>query len=118
MAKFLIGVVTGIILTGLFLIIAVFAVAVRVREKPAVVADNSTLVLDVDGDTPERAQVEFPIPFFERKTPPTVAELWTTLRKAAADTHVKALVFEPRNLSVGWGKLEELRGDLENFRKS
>ncbi|MCU1274146.1 MAG: signal peptide peptidase SppA, type [Bryobacterales bacterium] len=118
MAKFLIGVVTGVILTGLFLIIAIFAVAARVREKAPVVADNSTLVLEVDGDIPERAPVEYPIPFLERKTPQTVTELWTTLRKAAADPHVKALVFEPRNLSVGWGKLEELRGDLENFRKS
>src|ERR1700730_17179202 len=118
MAKFLIGLVTGVILTGLLLIIQIFAVAARVREKAPVVAENSTLVLEVDGDIHERARVEYPIPFLERKAPPTVAELWTTLRKAAADTHIKALVFEPRNLSVGWAKLEELRGDLENFRKS
>ena len=71
MAKFLIGVVTGVILTGLFLIIAIFAVAARVREKAPVVADNSTLVLEVDGDIPERAPVEYPIPFLERKAPPT-----------------------------------------------
>jgi protease IV len=118
MAKFLIGLVTGIILTGLFLIIAIFAVATRLREKAPAVADNSTLVMEVDGDIPERAPVEYPIPFLQRKAPPTVAELWTTLRKAAADPHVKALVFEPRNLSVGWAKLEELRTDLENFKKS
>jgi len=104
MAKFLIGVVTGIILVGLFLFIAVFALA-RLREKPPVISDNSTLVLDLEDDVPERAPVEFPIPFLERKTPPTVADVWTTLRKAAADSHIRAIVFEPRNLQLGWGKL-------------
>src|SRR3984893_12929004 len=117
MAKFLIGVLTGFILVVLFLFIAVFAIA-RLREKPPSIASGSTLILPLEGEIPERAPVEYPIPFLEQRTPPTVAELWTTLRKAAADPHVKAVVFEPRNLSVGWGKLEELRGDLENFRKS
>src|SRR2546423_12193292 len=82
MAKFLIGVVTGIILVGLFLLIGVFALA-RLREKPPTVADNSTLILELEGALPERAPLEFPIPFLQRKTPPTVADIWSTLRKAA-----------------------------------
>ena len=40
------------------------------------------------------------------------------LRNAAADPHIKAIVLEPRGLSVGWAKLEELRGDIVNFKKS
>jgi len=117
MAKFLIGVLTGIILVGLFLFIAIFALA-RMREKPPVIADGSTLVLDLEGEIPERAPVEFPIPFLQRHTPPTVADVWGTLRKAAADNRIRAIIFEPRDLSIGWGKLEEIRADLENFRKS
>src|SRR6185295_5804564 len=54
----------------------------------------------------------------ERRNSPTVENVWTTLRKAAADSHIKAIVFEPQNLAIGWAKLEELRGDLENFKKS
>ena len=42
MAKFLIGVLTGVILVGLFILIAIFALA-RMREKPPVIADGSTL---------------------------------------------------------------------------
>jgi protease-4 len=117
MGKFLIGVLTGVILTGLVLVIGVFAIA-RMQKKPPAIADGSTLVLELDGEIPEKAPVEFPIPFLEQRTPPTVADIWGMLRKAAADNRIKAIVFEPRDLAVGWGKLEEIRGDLENFRKS
>jgi len=117
MAKFLIGVLTGIILVGLFLLIAIFALA-RMREKPPVVAEGSTLILELEGIIPERAPVEFPIPFLQQRTPPTVEDVWMTLRKAAADKRVKAIVFEPHDLMIGWGKLQEIRADLEDFRKS
>jgi len=117
MAKFLIGVLVGVILTGLVLVIGVFAIA-RMREKPPSIADGSTLMLELEGEIPEKAPVEFPIPFLEQRTPPTVTDIWATLRKAAADNRIKAIVFEPRDLAVGWGKLEEMRGDLENFRKA
>src|SRR5579862_7571685 len=117
MAKFLIGILTGIILTGLVLVIGVFAIA-RLRDKPPSIAEGSTLVLELDGEIPEKAPVELPIPFLEQRTPPTVTDIWGTLRKAAADSRIKAIVFEPRDLAMGWGKLEEVRSDLENFRKS
>jgi len=117
MAKFLIGVLTGIILTGLILVIGIVAIA-RMREKPPSVADGSTLMLELDGEIPEKAPMEFPIPFLEQRTPPTVTDVWAVLRKAAADNRIKAIVFEPRDLAIGWGKLEEIRDDLENFRKS
>ncbi|HKW98898.1 MAG TPA: signal peptide peptidase SppA [Bryobacteraceae bacterium] len=117
MAKFLIGVLTGIILTFLFVFIAIFAIA-RLREKPPEVAEGSTLVLELEGAIPERAPVEFPIPFLQQRTPPTVEEVWLTLRKAAVDSRIKAIVFEPHDLVVGWGKLQEIRNDLENFKKS
>src|SRR5580704_2031992 len=117
MAKFLIGVLTGFILVVLFLFIAVFAIA-RLREKPPSIASGSTLILPLEGEIPERAPVEYPIPFLEQRTPPTVAEVWATLRKAASDSRIRAIVFEPRNLQMGWGKLEEIRADLENFKKT
>jgi len=117
MAKFLIGVLTGIILTGLILVIGIFAIA-HMKEKPPSVADRSALMLELEGEIPEKAPVEFPIPFLEQRTPPTVTDIWGTLRKAAADSRIKAIIFEPRDLQIGWGKMEEIRGDLENFRKS
>lgn len=117
MAKFLIGILTGFILAGLIFVIALFALF-RSREKPPVIADKSTLVLQLEGELPERAPIEFPIPFLEQKTPLTVENVWSLLRKAAADRRIRAIVLEPRGLLVGWAKLEELRADLEQFRKS
>lgn len=117
MAKFLIGVLTGGILAIVILVIAAFAFA-SLREKPATVADGSTLILRLEGDLPERAPIEFPIPFLQSKTPLTVENVWNLLRKAAADSRVKAVVLEPRGLGVGWGKLQEFRADLLQFKKS
>ena len=117
MAKFLIGVVTGVVLVIVFVVIAVFAV-VPGREKPPTIAAGSTLMLQLDGEMPERAPVELPIPFLQQRESMTVENVWSILRVAAADSRIKAIVLEPRNLSMGWAKLQEVRGDLEQFKKS
>jgi protease-4 len=117
MVKFLIGLVVGIILTGLMLLIVFFAL-LRFREKPPAIAENSTLVLELDGEVPERAPVEFPIPFLEQRSPLTVENVWSLLRKAAVDSRVKAVVIQPRGLQIGWAKAQEIRSDLEQFKKS
>ena len=116
MVKFLIGIGTGVLLT-ILTVVLVFLALLRFREKPPSIADNSVLVLRLSGDIPEKPPMEYP--FFMGDGPGmTVANVWSTLRKAAADPHIKAVVLEPEGLGVGWGKLEELRADLEQFKKS
>ena len=82
------------------------------------VSANTTLVLHLEGDLPEQSPIEFPIPFLEQQQPLSVAEIWKVLRNAAADPRIKAVVLEPRGLGVGWAKLEELRSDIIDFKKS
>ena len=55
MAKFLFGLITGVVLcvVGLFLIF--FALARSFRESAPAVAQNSVLQLQLSGDIPERA---------------------------------------------------------------
>src|SRR6266403_2878490 len=118
MAKFLIGLVTGAILTILCAVVLVFSLARFGTDKRVAVPDNATLVLRLEGEIPERSPVELPIPFFEQQTQSTVKDVWELLRKAAVDSRIKAVVFEPRNISAGWAKLEEIRAGLEKFRKS
>jgi protease-4 len=48
----------------------------------------------------------------------TVEDIWSMLRRAASDSRIKAVVFEPEDSSVGWAKMQEIRADLEQFRKS
>jgi protease-4 len=117
MVKFLIGLITGVLLVFLGFVFLVF-VLVQFREKPPRIAENSVLVLRLEGNIPEKPPLE--MPFFLGAGGPgmTVAQVWMTLQKAAADSHIKAIVLEPEGLSTGWAKLEEIRTGLERFRKS
>jgi protease-4 len=117
MVKFLVGLITGVLLVFLTFIFLVF-ILFQFREKPPQVAGNSVLVLRLEGDIPEKPPLELP-DFLGAGGPGlTVAQVWTTLQKAAADSHIKAVVLEPEGLSAGWAKIEEMRADLERFRKS
>jgi len=118
MAKFLFGLITGVVLCVLGILLLVFALARSFRESPPVVAQNSVLELQLSGDIPERSPVEVPFGALAERPAATVAGVWMTLRKAAVDTRIKAIVLEPASLSVGWGKLEEFRADLERFKRS
>lgn len=116
MVKFVLGLVTGVILVFLSFILLFFA-ALRLRERPPEVSNNSVLVMRLSGDIPEKPPVELPL-FSSDRNAITVTNVWMALRKAAADPHIKAVVLEPEGLDIGWGKMEEIRSDLEQFRKS
>src|SRR5258708_2978354 len=118
MGKFLIGLLTGAILTILCGVVLVFSLARFGTDKRVAVPDNATLVLVLEGEIPERPPGDLPIPFCEQQTQSTVKDVWELLRKAAVDSSIKAVVFEPRNIDAGWAKLEEIRADLEQLRKS
>ncbi|MGA3189096.1 MAG: signal peptide peptidase SppA [Bryobacteraceae bacterium] len=117
MRKFALGFVIGLLFAGLVAFI-IGAAIMRFSDHPPVVADASTLVLHLEGELPEQPQVELPIPFLEDQQPMTLVETWQLLRKAAVDSRIKALVLEPRDLSVGWAKLEELRASIVAFKKT
>jgi protease-4 len=117
MKKFLLGFLIGLIFAGLGAVIVGFA-AMRLSDRRPSVSNNSTLVLRLEGEMPEQQPVDVPIPFLEGQQPLTVPETWQLLKKAAADSRVKAVVLEPRGLAIGWAKLEELRADIVAFKKS
>jgi protease IV len=118
MKKFFLGVLVGLVFAVLAGFIIILAFAKLAAPKTPVIAANSVLVLNLDGDLPESAPVEFPLPFLERQSPVTVRDFWSSLHYAASDKRVKAIVVRPRGLSAGWAKLQEIRDDLVNFKKS
>jgi protease-4 len=117
MGKFLLGLLTGFIVTVLIVVIAGFAIA-SLRTKAPAVADGSTLILRLDGDAPEAPPLDISLPILQGRSPITVENLWSMLHHAATDSRIKAVVFEPSGTSVGWAKMQEIRADLEQFRKS
>lgn len=121
MKNFLVGLVVGILFSGLTLLILILAVvkmAGSFSEKPVTVADGSTLVFKLEGDLPEKAAPEIPLPMFESQSPMAVHEVWDTFRKAAADSKVRAVLLEPRGLQIGWAKMQEIHAEILQFRKS
>ena len=117
MAKFLIGLLAGLLVAALSLVIAAFAL-VRLSDRPPTVKDHSVLVLDLEGQVPETAPITFPLPFFEEKSPLTVTDLWQLLRRAETDSRIKAVVLRPSGIGAGWGKLQELHADIARLTKS
>jgi protease-4 len=117
MAKFLVGVLTGGILAIVIGIIIFFSFA-RMRDRTPDVEANSVLYLRLNGEIPERVAVDYPIPFLKSSDTLTVSDIWGVLRKAAADSRIKAVILLPEDLSLGWGKMQEIRTDIEQFRKS
>jgi protease-4 len=117
MVKFLIGLVTGIALVFLSVIL-LFVVALRFRESAPTLAANSVLVLRLSGELPEKPPMELPSFVGDDRAPLTVIGVWSALEKAAADERIKAVVLQPESLSAGWAKLQELRLDIDKFKKS
>ena len=118
MGKFLLGVLVGGIVTVLVIVICVLAIGKIFSPKQPTVASNSALVLSLNGDVPEAAPVGIDIPFFQSQPVPTIRDVWTSLRQAASDNRIKALVIQPQGLSVGWGRLEEIHQEILAFKKS
>ena len=117
MPKFFLGLAAGVLLAVLS-VAALLVLAVLVSRHPPEVAANSVLVLRLRNEIPEKPGMEMPEFMGGGDSQPTIANVWMALRKAAADPHIKAVLLEPEDLSVGWARLEEIRSDIETFRKS
>jgi protease IV len=121
MRNFLIGLVVGVLLCGLAALILVFA-AIRFAgsfaNRPVSVADGSTLVLDLEGDVPERLPAEIPIPLLQSQKTMSVEQVWDAFRRAATDPRIRGILFEPQGLDIGWGKMEEIHDEIAQFKKS
>ncbi len=121
MKNFFIGLVVGIVVSGLTALVLVFALiklAGSFGERPVNVADGSTLVFKLEGEVPEKSAPEIPLPMFQEQAPMTVERVWDTFRRAAADSRIKGIIFEPRGLQMGWAKMQEVHDEILQFKKS
>ncbi len=118
MSKFLLGIIVGVIVAVLGIVIITLAIGRAFSSKQPVVAANGVLVVSLEGTLPESSPVELPIPLVQSQNQPTVRDVWTSLRAAANDNRIKAILLQPRNVQAGWAKLEEVRRDLVDFKRS
>ncbi|HEV2986563.1 MAG TPA: signal peptide peptidase SppA [Vicinamibacterales bacterium] len=107
----LLGIALVISLVGFGLLYLAFG------REPAV-ASNSTLVLRVGGDLREIAPADV-VSYVRGVKTPTVRSVVESLRKAKVDARVRAVLLKPTGFeSPFWGKVQEVRDAVIDFRKS
>jgi protease IV len=101
------------------LIVAVIAVfyAVSTMGRPDV-AENSVLVLNVSGNLPDYVAEEPLAKALGIGQPQSFTGLLTQLRKAKVDKRIGAVLLDIDFPGIGWGKADELRDAIKEFRTS
>jgi protease-4 len=90
---------------------------VLVGREPAVPA-NATLVLRIGGNLSEVAPADV-VGYLRATRSPTVRSIVDNLRKAKIDSRVRAVLLKPTGFtSPYWGKVQEVRDALLDFKKS
>ncbi len=117
MKKFLLGILAGLIIAGVSAVVLFFA-ALKFARRPPELPAKAWLSLRLEGPLPEAPPVTFPLPAFESRSPMTVSEVWSVLRRSARDPRIKGVVLKPRGLAAGWAKVEEIREGIAEVRKA
>ena len=110
-------IVGGIVLAVFLVAIIGIALLAESMGKPNV-PDNSVLVLKVSGSLPDYAPEDQTAKLFGISQPLSFTSLMTQLRKAKVDNRVSAVLLDIDFPGIGWGKAEELRAAIKDFRAS
>lgn len=82
------------------------------------VPENSVLVLKISGELPDYAPKDSLAEAFGMGTSQSFTGLVMDLRKAKADSRVGAVLLEVEISGLGWGKANELRAAIKDFKTS
>jgi protease-4 len=108
----------GGILFALFIVAIIGIIfAARTMGRPDV-ADNSVLVLSVSGSLPDYVAEEPLAKALGIKQTQSFSNLLTQLRKAKVDNRIGAVMLDIDFPGIGWGKADELRDAVKEFRTS
>ena len=101
------------------LLVAIIGIALLAESisKPSV-PDNSVLILKVSGGLPDYAPEDPTAKLLGINQPQSFTSLLTQLRKAKVDARVGAVLLDVDFPGIGWGKADELRDAIKDFRAS
>lgn len=117
MLKYLLGVLTGIILVVLMVVIGAMVFASLESREPGIETD-SVLSIELSGDLPEHQFMDFSLDFLNQGTSVTMLDVRNMFQKAAADKRIRAVALYCDGLEVGWARAQEIRWNIEQFRQS
>ena len=107
----------GIVAALALLAVLCLAVFVAMVDDEPTVRDNSVLVLKLGGPLPDYV-AEDPLNRLFGRDERSLTSLLSQLRKAKADKRIKGVLLELDLTSAGWGKAEEIRDAIREFRAS
>ncbi|CAN5543209.1 signal peptide peptidase SppA [soil metagenome] len=107
----------GILLAVLLVAVIGIALIASSMGKPDV-PENSVLVLSVTGDLPDYAPEDSTAKLFGINQKQSFTSLLTQLRKAKVDSRIGAVMLDIDFPAIGWGKADELRDAIKDFRTS
>ena len=110
--------IVGASIVAVFLV-AIIGIALMAESlgKPKV-PDNSVLVLKVSGGLPDFVPENKWAKVFGIQQPQSFSGLMTQLRKAKVDKRINAVLLDIEFPQIGWGKADELRDAIKEFRAS
>src|ERR1041385_408248 len=114
---------TVLIIVGIFgglILVALIGVAVlwaTLRRGEPSIRDNSLLTLRVAGSLPDYTPDD-PLKKFFGGPDQSLTGLVMSFKKAKVDKRIKAILLDVNLSGVGWGKAEEIRDAITDFRQS
>ena len=110
-------IIGGVLFVLLLVGIIAIAVVVERMGRPSV-ENNSVLVLRIAGDLPDYVAEEPVAKLFGIQQKQSFSSLLTQLRKAKIDNRIGAVMLDIDFPAIGWGKADELRDAVKDFRAS
>ncbi|CAN5338931.1 signal peptide peptidase SppA [soil metagenome] len=107
----------GILLALVIVAVIGIIVASRSMGRPEV-AENSVLVLSLSGSLPDYVAEEPLAKAFGISQTQSFTSLLTQLRKAKVDNRIGAVMLDIDFPGIGWGKADELRDAVKEFKTS
>ena len=117
MVKYLLGILTGIVLVFALLGVMLLIAFTMGSTEPGI-EDDSVLVIRLRGEFPEHVGIEMSFGSWDSKAPATLLELRNAFKKAAKDDRIRAIVLHCGGLGAGWAKSQEIRWAIEEFKES
>ncbi len=110
-------IIGGILFVLMLVAIIGFALLMESLGKPDV-PENSVLVLNVSGDLPDYNPPDPMAKVFGVDQAESFSSLLTQIRKAKADARVGGILLDIDFPGIGWGKADELRDAIKDFKAS
>ena len=114
----IVGIVVFLIIAGIFGVMSIVGM-VASDQATQTVKDGSVLVLDLSGTIEEQGQDDIIGKLTGSYASTTgLNDILAAIGKAKDDPNVKGIYIEAGVLSASYATLQEIRGALEQFRKS